>query len=238
MDLPLIAEFAVQSVTFTTRWAILGSNQWPLACEASALAPELIALVDVRNRVRKCVRNPALPIRSVGQLWHGRCGTPKIARVRGVAVWGVWRGPGWAWLPGAVASNRPGSLQVRCSEGGHDGSDSLCDPRPVTEVRPALPFDGLAAAAAVLALVTTVGYLLVLRSQGGESPVGWFLLALCTGAALAGYGARRGVPHRRGALFGAGAVLLAMGLLAILSIGLPIVLAGVLALAAGARARP
>lgn len=121
---------------------------------------------------------------------------------------------------------------------GHVGSDSLCDPRPVTEVRPALPFDGLAAAAAVLALVMTVGYVLVLRSQGGESPVVWFLLALIAGAALAGYGAWRGVPHRRGALFGAGAVLLAIGLLAILSIGLPILLAGVLALAAGARARP
>lgn len=108
----------------------------------------------------------------------------------------------------------------------------------MTEVRPALPFDGLAAAAAVLALVMTVGYVLVLRSQGGESPVVWFLLALIAGAALAGYGAWRGVPHRRGALFGAGAVLLAIGLLAILSIGLPILLAGVLALAAGARARP
>ena len=107
---------------------------------------------------------------------------------------------------------------------------------PPASNRPIRPRDGLAIAASLIALAMVVVYLVLIRAQGDGSPAVWFLLTLLAAAALAGYGARRDAAHRMTALLLAGAALLAIGLLAILSIGLPILVAGGLALAAALRA--
>jgi hypothetical protein len=98
-----------------------------------------------------------------------------------------------------------------------------------------LRIDPFAVAASVLAGVMLFVYLSVIRQQDGD-PAGWFVAALAVGAAAAGCGAVRGWPHRRASLVLAGLVLLPLGLLAILSIGLPVLLAGVLSLVAAGRA--
>ena len=94
--------------------------------------------------------------------------------------------------------------------------------------------DVLALTAAVLALAVLVGYLAIMRQESDE-PAAWFVAALVLGPALAVYGARARSRHRRAALLLAGLVLTGVGLLAILSIGLPVVVAGVLCLVAAAR---
>jgi len=98
--------------------------------------------------------------------------------------------------------------------------------------------DLVAVVAAVLALVIIVVYLWIMR-QESDRPVLWFLAALILGAAAAGYGAITASPHRGAALLLAGVVLAVMGVLAILSIGFPILVAGALCLFSAARsARP
>lgn len=94
--------------------------------------------------------------------------------------------------------------------------------------------DLLAVLAAGLALVMVVGYLAVIRQQSGQ-PALWFLAALIIGAALAGYGARTSSSHRLGVLLVAGIVLVMLGMLGILSIGLPILVAGLLCFVAAVR---
>lgn len=89
----------------------------------------------------------------------------------------------------------------------------------------------LAAASATIALTMLVVYLLLIAHQGNE-PAIWFLAALGVAILLAAYGATG--PHRT-ALIAAGALLIALGLVGILSIGLPILVAGVLAMVAAAR---
>lgn len=97
--------------------------------------------------------------------------------------------------------------------------------------------DLVAVAAAVLALVMLIVYLRVIREQDGQ-PATWAVAILVLGAAAAGYGAVVAAPYRRAALLLAGCALAALGLLAILTIGMPILVAGVLCLAAAARQRP
>ena len=94
--------------------------------------------------------------------------------------------------------------------------------------------DLVAASASLLAVVMLVVYLSILRQEDGE-PALWAVAALVLGAAASGYGAVRRAPRRRPALVAAGLVLLVLGVLAILSIGLPIVVAGVLCLVAAVR---
>ena len=89
--------------------------------------------------------------------------------------------------------------------------------------------DPFAAVAAVLALGMAGVYLWVMRLES-DRPVAWFLAALLLGAGAAGYGASTGSPHRGAALILAGVVLAAMGVLAIFSIGLPVLAAGALCL--------
>jgi hypothetical protein len=96
--------------------------------------------------------------------------------------------------------------------------------------------DLVAAAASSLAVAMVVVYLVVIHQQDGD-PALWAVAALVVGAVAAGYGAVRAFHHRRAALLLAGLVLVALGLLAILSIGLPILLAGVLCFVAFARQR-
>ena len=94
--------------------------------------------------------------------------------------------------------------------------------------------DVIAVAASVLAVAMFVAYLSVIRQQGGD-PAAWAVAALVAGAAGAAYGAVVTAPHRRAALILAGFTLTALGVLAILTIGLPILAAGALCLVAAAR---
>jgi drug/metabolite transporter (DMT)-like permease len=94
--------------------------------------------------------------------------------------------------------------------------------------------DALAAVAAILAAVMMIVYVLLMRQQG-DTPLLWVLGLLGCGALLSAYGASRTRPHRQAALLVSGAMLSVLGLLAILSIGLPVVVAGVLSVVAAAR---
>jgi hypothetical protein len=88
----------------------------------------------------------------------------------------------------------------------------------------------LALTAAILAAGMAVVYVWLIRQQGSQ-PVPWVLIALLAGALLAAYGALWRVPYRRAALVAAAATLTVLGVLGILSIGLPILASGALALA-------
>ena len=96
--------------------------------------------------------------------------------------------------------------------------------------------DLVALVAAVLALVMLFVYLWIIMRQG-SNPVYWFVGALLVGAATAGYGVATVSSHRAAALFLAGFVLFVAGVLAIWSIGFPILLAGSLCFFAAARSR-
>lgn len=91
-----------------------------------------------------------------------------------------------------------------------------------------------AVAAVTLSLAMLLVYLWIM-SMESEPPAYWFVAALIVGTVGAGYGAPADSPNRLAALLAAGGVLMAAGLLAILSIGLPILVAGVLCLIAAAR---
>ncbi|MEU5723656.1 hypothetical protein [Micromonospora sp. NPDC047738] len=94
--------------------------------------------------------------------------------------------------------------------------------------------DLLAGAAALIAVLMLGLYLGVMRQQG-DQPLAWVVTALALAAVLAGYGAFYAAPRRGWALAASGVLLGALGLLAILSIGLPILIAGGLALVAAVR---
>ncbi|MEN3537994.1 hypothetical protein AAH991_22960 [Microbispora sp. ZYX-F-249] len=89
---------------------------------------------------------------------------------------------------------------------------------------------------ALIVLVIMGLYLGFVAQQDGQV-LAWFLGALASGALLAFYGAVRTALWRGLALTVAGVILMVAGILGILSIGLPILGAGVLALVAAARAR-
>lgn len=98
-------------------------------------------------------------------------------------------------------------------------------------------FDVLAFAAACLAALMLGVYVAIMHEQG-DQPLVWFSAALVTGAVLAAYGVFRRAPHRLIALFVAAAILGACGVLGLLTIGAPILLAGVLCLVAALLERP
>jgi len=91
-----------------------------------------------------------------------------------------------------------------------------------------------AASAAVLTWIMLGVYLALINEQDGNVAV-WFVAILVLGAVAAGYGAVTAVPHRRPALVVAGLLLGAAGLVGIASIGLPVLVAGVLCLVAAVR---
>lgn len=97
--------------------------------------------------------------------------------------------------------------------------------------------DPIAVTAAVLALGMLVVYLSIMWQQDGQ-PAVWVVAVFVVAAAAAGYGAVVTSRYRRASLLLAGLVLLVLGVLAILSIGLPILAAGALCLIAAARQRP
>jgi hypothetical protein len=89
--------------------------------------------------------------------------------------------------------------------------------------------------AATLATAMAVSYAWLMGQQG-DQPLPWVLALLPAGALLAAYGAIRPVRCRRAALVAASAALTTLGLFALLSIGLPIIASGALALSSIVRA--
>jgi hypothetical protein len=94
----------------------------------------------------------------------------------------------------------------------------------------------LATASAAITLIMIVVYLWLINQQG-DRPAVWFPAGLAVAALLAAYGSARRARWRRPALIVSGVLLLALGLLGILSIGLPVVVAGALAIVAAASVR-
>jgi hypothetical protein len=94
--------------------------------------------------------------------------------------------------------------------------------------------DPLALLAAAISVVMAGVYVQVVHAQG-EQPLAWVLIVLATSALLTAYGAWLSAPHRRVGLIVAGIGLVLLGFLAILSIGLPILVAGAFALWGSAR---
>jgi hypothetical protein len=97
--------------------------------------------------------------------------------------------------------------------------------------------DLVALAAAVLAVAMAVVYARLMAEQG-DRPLWWVLAVLLIGAGGAVYGSVAGGLRRTTVLVGAGVLLFLLGVLAILTIGLPILLAGALCLVAALRSRP
>ena len=98
-------------------------------------------------------------------------------------------------------------------------------------------FDLLALSACLLAAAVTVLYLYLVATEGG-TPRWWAVSVLVVAICGTTYATRLSVPYRRVALGVSAVCLLALGYLAILSIGLPLLLAGALCVAAALRARP
>ncbi len=90
--------------------------------------------------------------------------------------------------------------------------------------------------AAVVAVVMAFVYVRVVSGQDGE-PLPWVLAILGVGVLSCAYGASMAAPHRQVVLVGSAIVLGVLGLLAILTIGLPILAAGGLALLGASRGR-
>ncbi|GAA1284884.1 hypothetical protein Psi02_32900 [Planotetraspora silvatica] len=97
-------------------------------------------------------------------------------------------------------------------------------------------WDPLAAIAVLIAVAMLVLYVVLIRQQGGHAAA-WFLGGLAVAALLGIYGVAHAAPRRGLALAVSGVVLMLLGILGILSIGLPILGAGVLAVVAAARSR-
>jgi len=97
--------------------------------------------------------------------------------------------------------------------------------------------DVFAVTGTVLALAMVGVYITVMRQQD-DQPAAWVVAVLVLGAAASAYGAATAMPYRRPSLLLAAFLLLALGTVAILSIGLPILLAGALCLGAALRKAP
>lgn len=108
----------------------------------------------------------------------------------------------------------------------NDGAD-VASPNRAWEYLPIIP--------AVAAAVTLLGYVRLMRQQG-DDPVAWFAIGLGIAACGSMYGAWPRAPFRAAALAIAGTILVAWGVLALLSVGLPLLIAGGVALVAATRA--
>jgi hypothetical protein len=97
------------------------------------------------------------------------------------------------------------------------------------------PIEPLALFAAALALGMAFYYVWLIGRQGNQ-PLAWVLALLLAGVLLAAYGAIRELPYRRAAVLAAAVVLTSLGLVALLSIGWPIMASGLLAIASLMRA--
>lgn len=175
-----------------------------------------------------------------------------LAALLTVLTWQDLRSRGWTWpapLVGisylaaplfgvvlyAMASNRPRRDHVEAV--GAAGAPDPASSEMGVKVRPAHSergWDYVPAAVAAAAGATAIGYARLMRSQG-DSPLLWVLAILLSAAVLAGYAASRSAPRRVEAIAASGVVLMSLGFLAMFSIGLPILLAGVVAVAFAAQ---
>jgi hypothetical protein len=92
----------------------------------------------------------------------------------------------------------------------------------------------LAAAAAVVTAAVLGAAVVITRDQG-DTPAWWFITLLAVGLAGLAYGATSG-PHRGPVLTSASVLVLLLGVLALLTVGLPLVVAGVLGFVAARTA--
>jgi len=92
--------------------------------------------------------------------------------------------------------------------------------------------NGAAVAVAVITVTMAVVYVLIIRSQG-NAPLLWVLAVLVLAAGFAAYGANARARLAPVSLAISGMLLLVMGVLGIFSIGLPLLIAGVIATASG-----
>lgn len=103
-------------------------------------------------------------------------------------------------------------------------------------VRDDRAWDFAPAGVAAAACAITIGYVRLMDSQG-DRPTTWFVAGLLSAAVLAAYATFRSAPRRAEAIAVSGAVLFSFGILAMFSIGLPILIAGVIAIAFAAKTR-
>jgi hypothetical protein len=94
--------------------------------------------------------------------------------------------------------------------------------------------DRPAVAAVAIALMVAGGYIWLMARQG-DRPEIWYFCGIAVVAGLAAYGAVGTAAARTPALATAGTALIGLGVVGILSIGLPLVVAGVFALFAAVR---
>ncbi len=97
--------------------------------------------------------------------------------------------------------------------------------------------DFLALSASVLSILEMVLYVFLTLTEDA-TPTWWALAVLAVGIVGSAYAVRMEAPYRRVALVVAAVALLPLGYLALLSIGLPLLLAGAFCVAAAMRARP
>jgi hypothetical protein len=97
--------------------------------------------------------------------------------------------------------------------------------------------DLLALAASLIALTMTALYLLLVLSEGGD-PTVWAVVALVGSGLGAAYASSRRSRGRRAVLVLCAVALGGLGYLAILSVGMPLLLAAALCVAAVVRGRP
>ncbi len=103
-------------------------------------------------------------------------------------------------------------------------------------IRPAGWVGQLLAAVAVAITVADGGiYLWLISQQRSDAPAGWFVAGLCAAILLGAYGILRKAPWQGAALRVGGAILVVLGVLGILSVGMPLLGAGLLLWIAAAR---
>ena len=97
-------------------------------------------------------------------------------------------------------------------------------------------WDFAPAGVAVAAGTIAIGYVRLMDGEG-DRPRAWFLGGLVVASVLAGYGGVRSAPRRAEAIAISGVILMPFGILAMFSIGLPILIAGVVAIAFALKTR-
>jgi hypothetical protein len=92
--------------------------------------------------------------------------------------------------------------------------------------------DLLALAGALVAAVMVWAYIALMHHQGND-PAAWVIVVLALGTLGCLYASWFGAPLRKPVVFASGGILYLLGLLAILTIGFPILVAATLAVASG-----
>lgn len=90
-------------------------------------------------------------------------------------------------------------------------------------------------AAAVVGALALVGYLSLIRAQDSGGPAAWFVVGVAVASLAAAYAAVPDAPGRGSALVVASALFAVLGLLGILSVGAPLLLAALMTTLAATR---